>query len=403
MVGTTWQARFYHPEPLELASGTVTGLLDGTDPVKEWASQLAPGDTPRKVLEETLLGALRRSPCVLGFSGGRDSSGLLALAATVARREGLPLPVALTYRYDNEAETEESSWQELVIDHLGIADWEKVRVGTANDVIGELAQPFLLRHGLVFPSMLYNNTLLLDKARGGSHMTGEGGDEVFGLRRATILRRVANNPKYLLSFPYLKLAALVLGPRATRVAAQYHVNRKALDSSLKHLRPGLAEEVTRRVSEHLASEPFDNSKSLAWHLRRRGAVFYQQAITAFSLEYEVYHVDPFLEPRFVASYARTVGPFGLATRSDAMRLLFSDVLPEQILTRSSKALFNRGFLTDVGRAFASTWGGGGVDTELVDVDALRAAWLSHWPPVQTFWLLQAAWLHENQPAEVRLT
>jgi asparagine synthase (glutamine-hydrolysing) len=250
--------------------------------------------------------------------------------------------------------------------------------------------------------MLYNNTLLLVKARGGSHMTGEGGDEVFGLRRATILRRFADNPKYLSSPSYLKLATIVLGPRVTRLAAQQRVNRKALGPCLKHLRPGLAEEVIRQVSEHLASEPLDTAKSLAWHLRRRGPVMYQEAITAFSLEYDVYHVDPFLEPRFIASYARTVRPFGLATRSDAMHLLFSDLLPDQILTRSSKALFNRGFLTDVGRAFASSWDGGGVDTGLVDVDALRAAWLSRWPPVQSFWLLQAAWLHENQPAEARL-
>jgi asparagine synthase (glutamine-hydrolysing) len=78
-----------------------------------------------------------------------------------------------------------------------------------------------------------------------------------------------------------------------------------------------------------------------------------------------------------------------------MRLLFADLLPDSVLTRESKAVFNRAMLTDLARDFVRSWGGGGLNSDYVDVDALRAAWLSDWPPVQSFYLLQQAWLSES--------
>ena len=399
----TWQPRFHHPNRIELATGMVTAMADRPDLVADWKTRLGPHDTPRAVLEELVLQGLQQPPLVIGFSGGRDSSALLAVSTHVARREGLPAPVAFTFRYGSEAEveaeTDESSWQELVIGHLGVTDWEKVDVGDRHDMLGELAQRFVLTHGLVFPPPLYNDTLRLTRARGGTFMSGEGGDEVFGVRRSTIWRRLRDNPRYVFSKRHLMYVALALGPRQTRVAAWHQTLARELGDILTYLKPEPRQQLYRDLVWHLTSEPFDLTGSLGWHLRRKMIVMHQESRTAFAHEYGVQHLDPFLEPRFVASFVRMVEPFGLATRSDAMRALFSDLLPEAILTRSSKATFNRGFLTDVSREFAASWRGDGVDTDLVDVDLLRSAWLSRWPPTQTFGLLQAAWLHQNQNAK----
>ena len=45
---------------------------------------------PRRALEHVVREALLRPPCGVAFSGGRDSSAVLAVAAHVARRDGLP-------------------------------------------------------------------------------------------------------------------------------------------------------------------------------------------------------------------------------------------------------------------------------------------------------------------------
>ena len=59
--------------------------------------------SPRAALEAVVLRALLRPPCLVSFSGGRDSSLVLAIASDVARRHGLPLPVPATNRFPGRA------------------------------------------------------------------------------------------------------------------------------------------------------------------------------------------------------------------------------------------------------------------------------------------------------------
>ena len=67
--------------------------------------------TPRAALDEILVQELSQPPCLVSFSGGRDSSVLVAAALDVARRRGLPEPVSFTLRYPGAADAEESVWQ----------------------------------------------------------------------------------------------------------------------------------------------------------------------------------------------------------------------------------------------------------------------------------------------------
>ena len=87
----------------------VTGYVFGQASIQDARS--AAIQTPRVALEAAVLGALRRPPCGVAFSGGRDSSLVLAVATHVARREGLPDPIPVTRRFPDKPEAEESEWR----------------------------------------------------------------------------------------------------------------------------------------------------------------------------------------------------------------------------------------------------------------------------------------------------
>jgi hypothetical protein len=75
-----------------------------------------------------------------------------------------------------------------------------------------------------------------------------------------------------------------------------------------------------------------------------------------------------------------------------MRLLFADVLPEDVLNRESKATFDGAFWSEPSRLFAATWTGAGVDEDVVEPGRLAAEWRSERPDGHSFLLAQAAWL-----------
>src|SRR3974390_850222 len=77
---------------LEVAAGLVVGQGGGPP--------FAPDHSVPPIAALRDLGAtvLATPPCVVAFSGGRDSSALLALLVDVARVEGLDQPIAVTAR-----------------------------------------------------------------------------------------------------------------------------------------------------------------------------------------------------------------------------------------------------------------------------------------------------------------
>ena len=146
---------------------------------------------PLVVLEELLLEALTGNQCLVTFSGGRDSSAVLAVALGVARRSGLPEPIPLTLLYPGVADADESAWQQLVIDHLRPREWLRLTLDPASaSFLGPVATKSLVSRGLIWPPTLHLHCGWWEHARGATIITGEGGDAVFGTCRATPLRMI---------------------------------------------------------------------------------------------------------------------------------------------------------------------------------------------------------------------
>lgn len=369
----------YQMDPLEIAGGWIHGydhvpLLPG------------PHADPREVLDEILLRYLVRSPCLIAFSGGRDSSALLAAAVAAARREGLPLPVPITLTYPGAADTDEASWQRQVLDHLGVTKRVVLVVHNAHDAVGPIATPLLLRHGIMWPPNVVPTWRMMDRARGGSLLTGEGGDEVFGVKRVTPLTKVLT-ARARADRRLYPLAVSALGPAWMR-------RRAALRD--RYRRPWLREPVeallARRYADDIAAFALHAGRH-AWQfvtrrVSRRGYETYRTLGSEIGVEY----VQPFQESDFVASVAAAAGFWGWTGRTTTMRHLFDDLLPRTVLERRTKAVFNNAVFTEHTREFARQWNGDGVDPDLVDPEVLRENWLSSFPHAPSMALLQQAWL-----------
>lgn len=246
----------------EVACGWVGGYLDGPD-----IRGAAAGRTPRQALEDVLTEALAAPPCFVAFSGGRDSSLVLAVAADVARRRGLPAPIAVTERFPGHDAAEDDQWQELMVRHLALEEWIRFDATAEVDLLGERAKASLRRFGLLWPPLAHTRAWfvpelvgcprsasetsaagsasetsaaaagssgdVVDRARPGARcvtpagtlVDGEGGDELLGARRlAPLLRLMGSEPLRPASVGKVLPSALghvlvsSLGPRGARAA-----------------------------------------------------------------------------------------------------------------------------------------------------------------------------------------
>jgi asparagine synthetase B (glutamine-hydrolysing) len=361
----------------------------GPDP---WAPPLpVPSDvTPRAALEAVVERRLRRAPCLIPFSGGRDSSAVLALAVHVARKRGLPLPVAVTHRFATAA-SHEADWQELVVRHLGLEDWERLTWEDELDVVGPHARRFLRRHGLIMPMNAHFVGVVCERARGGSLMTGFGGDELLGRWPRRLLAHVLFR-RYRPPVRHTSAVARELRPRRLREA---ELGAGLRERGLAWLRPDAREEVIRRYASYEAAYPlrFDAALAPFWASRPQQCTLATFRAIGEDLDVEVEH--PFSDPHALVAFGRAYGGAGPTGRTRVMRDLFGDLLPLELLRRGTKAHFDEVFFNRHARAFAERWTGAGVDDRLVSPDALRAEWASEQPTAQTFALLQAAWLAEE--------
>ena len=379
----------YVMQGIELATGLVIGVDRSRAPLRP--RPVASVELP-SILEQALVPALQRAPCVVAFSGGRDSAGLLAAATRAARRHGLPLPIPATYRFPGIEEADESAWQDSVVRHLSLEDWVRVAVTDELDLVGPVAGPLLRRFGPLWPANSHFGGLLIPHARGGTFVTGVGGDELLDSGAHVVARLLVERrrprPRDLRS------VATAMAPRALRVW-----RRRRHIEPLPWLAPDAAGAYTRALARE-TEEPLWWGRSVVdgwWRSRQRLAL---TASIAAACGEDVQVAHPFMEPTFLGAVAGALWRTGFPSRAAAMDLLFGEALPQAVRQRSSKAAFFVPFVNRYSRAFIRSWDGTGVNETLVDVQALQACWDEARVDARSYALLQSAWLAAGTDARI---
>ena len=344
------------------------------------------GSTPEQALEDALIPALQRTPCLVAYSGGRDSSALLAAATHVARRHGLSDPVPITFRFPQHPRTQETSWQELTVHHLGTSDWVILETELDLDVIGTAARPALRRHGLYWPPNAHSLLPLMRQAAGGSLITGNGGDELFS---PWVWLRVARIRAGGMLPTRMDLRALALSflPGAARRAAYERMS----GFGPKWLTPAATRALRRRFATDLRFAGSWRSE-LELYLSSRFREVAADTFRRFADDAGTTLVEPFFDSRYVLAVGHHAPPEGFKSRSEAMYVHFGKLLPDKVLQRSDKAVFTEVSAGASSRKFADAWDGSGVDPSVADPEMVRSVWRSERPSMQSLTMLQAAFL-----------
>lgn len=366
----------------ELAAGIPLG-------VEPSALQLPPVErSARTQIEHHITAALAsgRQPYVC-FSGGRDSSAVLALAAHVARRNGTELPVPITLRFPGHPETDERAWQELVVRHLGLTDWIVIDRPDA-DVLSSEITALLDEWGLFYPSQVGSYMPVLEAAAGGVVFSGEGGDESLGgWRFRAVHHPLAWGPRE--AFREAAVATLAHGPAPIR---RWYVGRTG---ALPWLTPLGRAAVIGEMAKRSEAEPLAWSSYLAWAFARRSWHIARATLERIGERNHCRLVHPLADEHFLAALQHEWGWRGADDRTLAMQQLVGDLLPAAIVERDDKAVLAPLFIGDASRAFIEQWDADGLDDEFIDSDRLRAAWLRRYPYVGSLSLLHQAWLQRR--------
>jgi hypothetical protein len=370
--------------PLEVSCG----LVFGHEPDAAEPEDPAEGrDGPVEALERAILPALLRPPCLISFSGGRDSAAVLAVAARLARREQLPLPIPATNRFPDVSASDESLWQEQIVAHVRVEDWIKLDFTDELDAVGPIAGRALRRHGLLWPFNAHFHVPLLEAAQGASLLTGIGGDEALSASRWTRASAVMSGQ--VLPVPRdLVRVAFALSPRPLRS----RVLRRRMPAGYPWLREHARREVSAAWAAEAAAEPIRWRARFRWCEGLRYLKVGISSLAVLAADADVRIVHPLADARFGAALARLPRRRRFSNRAEAMRLLFSDVLPEQILVRTTKASFDRAFFNRHSEGLVKNWRGEAIDCELVNGRELRGVWTSPEPDARSFSLLQSVWL-----------
>jgi hypothetical protein len=368
---------------LEAASGLALGF----DDVPTFT--IGPSDlSPLDAMIAAAADVLARGPTYVSFSGGRDSSGVLAAATLAARRHGLPEPIPISMRFAGLPRTDESRWQEIVIDHLKLERWEVLEIGAELDLLGEMARETVLRHGVLWPPNAFFHIPMLKLARGGSLMTGFDGDGVLGHWRWERAQSVLHR-RVRLSWRDPLRVGLALSPPLVR---RPFMPKPLVARVAPWLRASAAQALERSAREESAAEPRHWGRHLAAHGRRRFLRLGTHSLGVLGAAHDVTVEYPILDHRFVSALAQAGGASGLGDRTAVMRTVFGDELPDELLSRSRKAEFGAAFWRGEAHAFVDEWDGTGLDSEFVDAERLRDAWRAESPFFGSTTLLHAAWL-----------
>lgn len=346
---------------------------------------------PLEVLFDEAREILQRGRCVVAFSGGRDSSAVLATLLHVARRDGFDEPTALTARWPGSAATDESAWQEHVVHELGARSWEILTPGEDFDLLGPLARGLLRDHGLMWPAPTVALMPMIEAAGDGVLVTGQGGDEVFGTWSTAAAWASARRGRDLpWSLRPIVGAALPQTVRLRRALSRARPYQTWLTPEAATLQKAVL------ASEEVAIAPLWWPDYLREVNLERGLRLASQTQAVLCAARGGSFAAPLLAPAFLAALARRGGRFGFGGRTATMKAVFSPLLSDAILSRRSKANFGEVFWGRESRQFAREWDGKSLDPGWVDADALRAAWSDPRPVYGAALPLQAAWLAQDR-------
>jgi hypothetical protein len=385
MTAPTAGAAGARPKPLVTPFEVAAGQAFGEEDVEPFPP---PRGGPVEALERILSRALARPPCVVAFSGGRDSSALLAVAARVARREGHELPVAVTQRFPNAPQADEREWQEMVIRHLDLDDWECLDHGPEMDLVGPIAAPALRAHGVLYPPNAHFLLPILERARGGSVVTGVDGDLVFGGWNLAALADVRARRRP----PRPRDAGVAAVHRAPAPLRRAILRRRHPARRLPWLTDAAQRELEARRLRHVVVQPTRFDAYVRWAATRRMSVLTERQFDRISDASGTAFVHPLVDADFRAALAATGGRDGFGDRTSTMRRLFGALLPDPLLARPTKAGFDAVYLSESTRALIESWDGTGFDPELVVADELRREWQRPLPSFRSGMLLQQLWV-----------
>jgi hypothetical protein len=371
----------------EVASGFPSGLdARVPSPSPAWR-----GRSPQEALDAALRPHLERGDCFVAFSGGRDSSAVLAAAASLARREGLRPPIPATLRWPAAPLSHENEWQERVVEHLGLEDWRVLVLDDDVDLLGTRACAALRTYGLFAPAAAVIMLPLIELAAGGTLLLGEGGDDIFEGRERALPLLHALSARRRLSVSEARRAALALSPSVVR----RRVYERRAAPHQYWLKPAARAMEARREAASRAQEPLGWTAYLDWSSRFARATTLKASWDRFALPHDTEVVCPFWDPRFLGAIGGLGGWRGLGTRTEAMGTLFGHLLPVDVQARDTKADMTASVWGKQCYDFARQWTGSGLDPDVVDHDLVRRVWLSPRPYYSSALMLHAAWLADD--------
>ena len=280
----------------------------------------------------------------------------------------------MTWRFIGAPRAEESAWQERVIADLAIGEWQKLTAEDDLDLVGPIARRMLTRHGVRYPVNSHLLLPLMEMAKGGALLTGWGGDQVLtGWRRP---------PR-----PTPRSALLSVLPDRLVAAASLHRT-----DPFPWLHRSVSADLIRRMRMECRGEPRGLGERLDRRVRSRDVVLANIGLDEVAQNHGVELIHPLLDPAFVMSLGLRFTDRQTLTRSDILADIADGSFPESATAARRKAYFIEVFLRGPTREFARSWDGEGLDTALVDRDALRQVW-SQWPiPAYSAALVQYLWL-----------
>jgi asparagine synthase (glutamine-hydrolysing) len=359
--------------------------------------------TPSDALIGQIAGLLDDQPCYVSFSGGRDSSLVLAAAVVACRERDHPPPIPVTYRFPNIPMTREDSAQEEVLVALRLSARIVLELVDV-DLLGPATTQMLCDYGPLWPAQALATAGCLRGLEPGLFLTGEGGDDVLGPRRITraarLLRMLVREQSVSARATSRAFADAFAPTTARTTAVQRRIESHYGPSWLE---PALRHDLVRKAAQLEAHEPARPSGWPRFYLGLPWVAVRLSNLRTLHAQIGFRWNAPLLSPTFLGAVIAHTHWWEYQDRAALLCRHFADLVPDLVLARQTKASFGTAFFGETTRAFARDWDGAGVPPG-VDAVRLRAEWLSAQPHVASASLVHYVWLaaahgvHSTTPA-----